>query len=50
MTSYLLLNATLIDGTGADPLTDAAILVDQGRISWVGAAAKAPQAASGEPA
>jgi imidazolonepropionase-like amidohydrolase len=32
------LGATLVDGTGAPPLADAAVLVDAGRIAWVGAA------------
>ncbi|MDV3130287.1 amidohydrolase family protein [Mycobacterium sp. 21AC1] len=37
MTNMLLRNATLIDGTGADPVPDAAVLVEDGKISWVGA-------------
>ncbi|OMC29394.1 amidohydrolase [Mycobacterium sp. GA-1841] len=36
MTNFLMRNATLIDGTGADPVTGAAVLVADGKISWVG--------------
>lgn len=45
MSSYLLHNATLIDGTGADPVADAAVLIDGGRFTWVGSAADAPTSA-----
>lgn len=38
----LLRNATLIDGTGADPVDDAVVLVDGATISWAGPAAAAP--------
>lgn len=41
MTAYLLHNATLIDGTGATPVSDAAVLVDGDRIRWAGTAADA---------
>jgi imidazolonepropionase-like amidohydrolase len=41
MTTYLLHNAALIDGTGAAPVPDAAVLIDGDRISWAGAAADA---------
>lgn len=36
MTTYLLNNATLIDGTGAPPVSDAAVVVDGDRIGWAG--------------
>jgi imidazolonepropionase-like amidohydrolase len=36
MFTYLLHNTTLIDGTGAAPVADAAVLVDGGNISWAG--------------
>lgn len=39
MTTYLLHNMTLIDGTGADPVPEAAVLVKDGRIDWAGAEA-----------
>jgi imidazolonepropionase-like amidohydrolase len=42
MTGLLLHHATLIDGTGGDPLDDAALRIEDGRISWVGDAAAAP--------
>jgi hypothetical protein len=35
-------DATLIDGTGADAVTDAAALIENGRISWAGPNAEAP--------
>ena len=38
MTTILIDNATLIDGTGAAPLTNAAILIEDGRIRAVGKA------------
>lgn len=37
MTTYLLHNMTLIDGSGADPVPQAAVLVKDGRIGWAGA-------------
>lgn len=43
MTNYLLRNATLIDGTGAAPVPDAAVLVDAGHIKWAGPASAAPE-------
>lgn len=43
MTSFLLHNATLIDGTGTAPVADAAVVVDGDRISWAGAASDAPE-------
>ncbi|MDH6195132.1 imidazolonepropionase-like amidohydrolase [Mycobacterium frederiksbergense] len=46
MTTYLLHNATLIDGTGADPVSDAAVLVDGDRFVWAGAAGDAPESAA----
>lgn len=36
MDAYLLHNTTLIDGTGADPVPQAAVLVENGTISWAG--------------
>lgn len=42
MTSTLLHNLTLIDGTGAEPVSDAAVLLDGATISWAGPAADAP--------
>jgi imidazolonepropionase-like amidohydrolase len=42
MTSLLLHHATLIDGTGAAPVPDAAVLVADGRIRWAGKASQAP--------
>ena len=33
---YAILGATMIDGTGSDPIESAAVLVDQGRITAVG--------------
>jgi imidazolonepropionase-like amidohydrolase len=38
----VLKNFTLIDGTGAAPLSGAAMIVDNGRIAWVGPVAKLP--------
>lgn len=45
MSSYLLHNATLIDGTGAAAVDDAAVLVDEQRISWAGPRSAAPSTA-----
>ncbi|BBZ61474.1 amidohydrolase family protein [Mycolicibacterium monacense] len=42
MKPLLLHHATLIDGTGAAPLPDAAVLVENDRIRWAGAASDAP--------
>src|ERR1041385_1353603 len=36
----VLKNFTLIDGTGKPPTTSAAMIVDNGRITWVGPAAQ----------
>lgn len=44
MARLLLHNATLIDGTGAAPVPDAAVLIDGTTIAWVGATADAPDA------
>jgi len=38
--TIVLVNGTLIDGTGADPLPDAAVVIQKGRIVGVGARAK----------
>jgi len=45
MTSILLHNATLIDGTGADPVHGAAVLVQDTTITWAGASTDADAAA-----
>ncbi|KUI28134.1 amidohydrolase [Mycobacterium sp. IS-1496] len=42
MTRLLLHHAALIDGTGAAPLPDAAVLVEDGHIRWAGTASAAP--------
>lgn len=42
MTTLLLHNALLIDGTGAAPTKDAAVLIDNGRITWTGPRTDAP--------
>jgi imidazolonepropionase-like amidohydrolase len=44
MTSLLLHNAMLIDGTGGSPVADAAVVVDDDRIRWAGAAPETPDA------
>ncbi len=44
MTSLLLHNTTLIDGTGADPVPDAVVVVDHDHISWAGPTSNAPAA------
>jgi imidazolonepropionase-like amidohydrolase len=38
----LIRHATLLDGLGGEPLPDAALLVDEDRIAWIGPAAAAP--------
>ncbi|BBZ76386.1 hydrolase [Mycolicibacterium anyangense] len=45
MTTYVLHNTTLIDGTGAAPVDRAAVVVDGDRISWAGPESDAPAAA-----
>jgi len=45
---YAILGATLIDGTGAEPLADAAVVVDGGRITAVGPIAGVPVPPSAE--
>lgn len=37
-------NATLINGTGSDPVPDAVVVIDGGKITYAGAASGAPQA------
>src|SRR5690348_15011035 len=36
MTNVVITNVTLIDGTGGEPLADAAIVLDNERIAWIG--------------
>ncbi|MGX1857407.1 amidohydrolase family protein, partial [Dietzia sp. NPDC055340] len=43
MTTTILHNARLIDGTGADPVADAVVVIDDGKITYAGPADKAPQ-------
>lgn len=45
MASTLLRGGRLIDGTGRPPVDDAAVLVTDGTIEWVGRSAEAPPAA-----
>ena len=42
MTTTVLHNARLIDGTGADPVTDAVVVIDDDTITYAGPAAGAP--------
>jgi N-acyl-D-aspartate/D-glutamate deacylase len=42
MAYTLIDNATLIDGTGSDPLKNAAVLIEDGRIKAVGTADSIP--------
>jgi imidazolonepropionase-like amidohydrolase len=44
----VLKNFTLIDGTGAAPLSEAAMIIDNGRIRWVGPVAQLRAPASAE--
>ena len=44
----VLRNFTLIDGTGRAPVTNAAMIVDSGRITWVGPAAQLKTPANAE--
>jgi imidazolonepropionase-like amidohydrolase len=44
----VLKNFTLIDGTGHSPLPSAAMIVDNGRIQWVGPASQLKSPSSGE--
>ncbi|MGO3326800.1 amidohydrolase family protein [Gordonia sp. (in: high G+C Gram-positive bacteria)] len=43
MTTTIVHNARLIDGTGADAVADAVIVIDDGKITYAGASAGAPQ-------
>ena len=36
MTATALVGVTLIDGRGAPPLPDSAVVCEEGRVSWVG--------------
>ncbi|MFM9379016.1 amidohydrolase family protein [Gordonia sp. VNK21] len=47
MTTIILQNARLIDGTGADPVTDAVLVIEDDKITYAGAADGAPKAADG---
>lgn len=40
--AHLIRNVTVIDGSGGEPLRNAAVVVEGERISWVGPAAQAP--------
>ncbi|WP_018599610.1 amidohydrolase family protein [Mycobacterium sp. 155] len=44
MTNFLLHNATLIDGTGTDPIPDATVVVEGTTITWAGPTADAQPA------
>lgn len=46
--TLLLTNFTLIDGTGAAPKARQAMLVEDGRIRWIGPASQAPRVGPGE--
>lgn len=43
MSTTILHNAQLIDGTGGDAIADAVVIVEDGKISWAGTAADAPE-------
>lgn len=43
MSKSVLINARLIDGTGDDPVADAVIVIDDGKIAYAGPKAGAPQ-------
>ncbi|MCF8609531.1 amidohydrolase family protein [Gordonia sp. HY285] len=45
MTTRILQNFRLIDGTGSDPVHDAEIVIDDGKITYAGPAANAPEVA-----
>ena len=49
MPSLLLHNATLIDGTGSPPVPSAAVLLDEGKISWAGPEKDVPVSSNAEP-
>jgi imidazolonepropionase-like amidohydrolase len=49
MSHLLLHNATLIDGTGAAPVPSAAVLVQDGKITWAGAEKDLPPAIGDPP-
>jgi imidazolonepropionase-like amidohydrolase len=46
---YVLAGFTLIDGTGRDPVADAALHVAEGRIAWAGSLADLPASARQAP-
>ncbi len=46
--STLITGGQVIDGTGAPPIKDAAVLIEDGRIAYVGPAARAPRTAPEE--
>lgn len=43
VTTLILHNARLIDGTGADPVSDAVVVIDDGKITYAGSNSSAPQ-------
>lgn len=46
---FVLVGATLIDGTGGNPVENAAVHVKNGRIAWVGSASDMPDSAKNAP-
>ena len=46
---FILVGGILLDGTGADPLDNAAVYVKNGRIAWVGAASDMSDGAKNAP-
>ncbi|MCX4774302.1 amidohydrolase family protein [Streptomyces sp. NBC_01260] len=46
-TPVLLHNGLLIDGTGADPVRDGSLLIEDGRVRWAGPSADCPVPAEG---
>ena len=48
MAGLMLHNARLIDGTGRAPMPDAAVLIEDGKFTWVGKTADAPDADGAE--
>lgn len=46
---FVLVGGTLLDGTGADPVENAAVHVKDGKIAWVGTSSDMPAAAKNAP-